>query len=70
MPGHKVITNKDEGLKKIALNHFSQMEDNNLMGKFNVVDHASIYEWNFDSVYDAIIGANYLANYFEFCQRK
>lgn len=70
LAGKKVITNKDEGLKNIALNHFSQMEDINLMGKFNVVDHASIYEWIFDSVYDAIIAANYLANHFEFCQRK
>lgn len=70
MSGQRVITNKDENLKNIALNHFAQMEDAKLMGKVNVVDHASIYEWEFASVYDAIVSANYLSNHFEFCQRR
>lgn len=70
MAGQKVITNKVEGLKKIAFDHLKEMENVNLIGKFNVVEHASIYEWEFESVKDAIFAANYLANHFEFCQKR
>lgn len=69
MSGITVYTNKDEALKKIAENHFEQLEDVSLMGKYGVKDHESKLEWIFDSVYDAIVAANYLSNYFEYCHR-
>ena len=69
MSGLTVFTNKDEGLKNIAQNHFEQLEDVCLMGKYGVKDHESKIEWTFDSVFDAITAANYLSNYFEYCHR-
>ena len=69
MSGHTVFTNKDESLKKIAENHFEQLEDVSLMGKYGVEDHETKLEWIFDSVFDAITAANYLSNYFEYCHR-
>lgn len=69
MSGQTVFTNKDEFLKNLAEHHFEQLEDNNLMGKHGVKEHESKIEWRFDSVYDAIMAANYLANHFEYCHR-
>lgn len=69
MSGQTVFTNKDEALKNIAQNHFEQLEDISLMGKYGVKDHESKIEWTFDSVFDAIMAANYLSNYFEYCHR-
>lgn len=69
MSGQTVFTNKDEFLKNLAEHHFEQLEDNNLMGKHGVKEHESKIEWIFDSVYDAIMAANYLANHFEYCHR-
>ncbi len=69
MTGLNVYTNKDESLKGYAKNHFSILEENNLIGKVETKDHDSKIEWNFESVYDAIIGANFLSNHFEYCHR-
>lgn len=69
MNGTTVYTNKDEGLKDIAEDHFAALEDVNLMGKHGVKEHDSKYEWIFDNVYEAIMACNYLANYFEYCHR-
>ena len=69
MNGTTVYTNKDEGLKRIAEDHFAALEDVNLMSKHGVIDHDSKYEWKFDNVYEAIMACNYLANHFEFCRR-
>ena len=69
MSGQTVFTNKDEALKEIARNHFETLEDSSLMGKYGVKDHESKIEWTFDSVFDAIMAANYLSNYFEYCHR-
>lgn len=69
MSGHIVFTNKDEGLRKLAESHFEALEDTNLMSKYGVKEHDSKLEWIFDSVYDAIMAANYLSNHFEYCHR-
>lgn len=70
MNGQKIITNKDSVLKDMAANALAQLEDIGKIDKFNIVDHASIYEWEFDSPRDAEIASNILANHFEFCQRR
>jgi len=70
MPKHKVITNKEEGLKRLAFDHLKEMENVNLIGKFEVINHASILEWEFGTAKDAVFAANYLANHFEFCQMR
>lgn len=69
MSGQAVFTNKDEALKNLVLHHFEQLEDSNLMGKFRAKDHESKIEWTFETVFDAIMAANYLSNYFEYCHR-
>ena len=69
MSGQTVYTNKDEVLKNIAQNHFEQLEDASLMSKYGVKDHESKIEWSFENIFDAIMAANYLSNYFEFCHR-
>lgn len=69
MNGQTVFTNKDMELKAIAESHFALLEDNNLMDKFGVKEHESKLEWEFDSVWDAIQAANYLANHFEYVHR-
>ena len=69
MSGQTVFTNKDETLKQIAKKHFEILEDNHLMEKYGVKDHESKIEWTFGSVFDAIMAANYLSNYFEYCHR-
>lgn len=69
MSGLTVFTNKDEGLKNLAENHFEALEEVNLMNKPEVKDHDSKIEWSFANVYDAIMGANYLSNHFEYCHR-
>lgn len=63
MSRQRIITNKDERLRDIASNALGH-------NRFNVVDHASIYEWEFASEKDAENAVNILANYFEFCQRR
>ena len=70
MNGQKIITNKDSVLKNMAANALDQLEDIGKIDKYNIVDHASIYEWEFDSSRDAEVAANILANHFEFCQRR
>ena len=69
MNGLIVFTNKDEGLRNIAESHFVALEDTNLMDKYCVTEHESKYEWKFESVFDAIMAANYLCNHFEYCHR-
>lgn len=69
MSGLIVFTNKDEGLKGYAKNHFSILKENGLIGEVKTKDHDSKIEWSFANVYDAIMGANYLSNHFEYCHR-
>lgn len=69
MNGQTVYTNREEGNKRTARSHFEQMEDANLMDKWDVVDHESKLEWKFTSVWDAIQAAEYLANHFEYIRR-
>ena len=64
MAGQRIITNKDIKLRDIATDVLIHQMN------FNVVDHASIYEWEFESVKDADKAIDTLANYFEFCQRR
>lgn len=64
LAGQRIITNKDIKLRDIATDVLIHQMN------FNVVDHASIYEWEFESVKDAEKAIDTLANYFEFCQRR
>ena len=70
MNGQKIITNKDNVLKAMAMNALAELEDKCRIDKFNIIDHVSIYEWEFDSPHDAETAVNVLASYFEFCQRR
>lgn len=69
MNGQTVFTNRDEGLRQIAEDHFAALEDVNLMGKYGITEHETKLEWTFDNVYEAIMACNYLANHFEYCHR-